>query len=367
MFTESVSSIVYHFTSLRKAYNIIVQGEFRLSPTFIHPSNVETRFSKNYYYLSTTRSKLGNFHQSEHMGAMFKLDGDKINRNHKGIAVDYYADLGGSKEMEDRIISNKSTLPFKNNVLSIDILLSEEYMTDIDARIAFFIYVYGKKNGIPVLVYTNRRAFINSDKRKALSYDIIKTFKNGETIPSFEQKRHQLKELIGLYHKPYHKLNKEELTVRNEIIKNPDFKYSIRTDLDSQVSSLGGKSYIKKIGEILKKEKMRSYVELLNLLRERFIHEDEKRQMDARKNAATNNYNKNKALHNHIIKVLDGDESFDRSYFNGIDDELLIMHIDKIIRTLEQLNLISPRAKLVWYDEYGISEDAYRTLFNIDV
>lgn len=352
---------------MRKAYNIIVQGEFRLSPTFIHPSNVETKFSKNYYYLSTTRSKLGNFHQSENIGVMFKLDGDKINRNYKGIAVDYYSGLGGSKEMEDRIVSNKSTLPFKSNVLSMDILLSEEYMTDIDARIAFFIYVYGKKNGIPILVYTDRRAFINSDKRKALSYDIIKTFKSGETIPLFEPKKHQLKELIGLYYKPYHKLSKEELTVRNEIMKNPDFKYSIRTDLDGQVSSLGGKSYIKKIGDILKKEGMSSYVELLESLRERFLNEDEKRQLNVRMRAAKNNFDKNKSLHNHIIKVLDGNESFDRSYFNGIDDELLIMHIDKIIRTLEQLDLISSRAKLVWYDEYGITEDAYRILFNIDI
>lgn len=145
MFNESISPIVYHYTSHVNAYNILKNGMFRMSPTFIHPSNVEGDASNKFYYLSTTRSKLGHFHQSEISGVIFKIDGTKVNQRLKGKQVRYYHELGINDEMEDRILSDKPTLSIDGIVTGIDVLISIEHSNKTFNNIAYFIYVYGKK------------------------------------------------------------------------------------------------------------------------------------------------------------------------------------------------------------------------------
>lgn len=364
MFQESISSIVYHYTSLVNGFNILKNGEFRLSPTFIHPSNIEGNQAKKFFYLSTTRSKQGYFHQSEISGVIFKIDGDKVNQRHKGTQVRYYHDLKINDEMEDRILSDNPTLSISNILLGIDVLISETHQNATFNNIAYFIYVYGKKNNIPVKVYTDAKAMNSNNTKKSLTFDAIKRLKDGKYTPTAELRDTDIPSLIGLYHKKYDDLNRDELKVRNEIIKNPDFHISIRRDFDTLRNTNGGVNLLKSISRILKKENLETYKELVHLLKERFSKEDDKRQKEQRLKHAKNSFNKERFKYEHILNVLRDKEQFDRDYLEINDDELLYMKISNMLDILEKLDLIPERIYTIWYDEYGMTEDGYRKFFN---
>lgn len=369
MFNESISSIVYHFTSTIKAFKIIKNGEFNLSPTFIHPNNVESRFSGKFYYLSTTRSKLGHFHQGENVGVMFKLNGDRIGQRHTGIPVSYYSELGSNfnDEMEDRVLSDKPTLSLNGIVSEIDIIIDADHIQETHTKIAYFIYVHGKKNGIPVNIYTDRKAFLTSNKKHALSHNTIMKFKHGTLPKESGTASNDLKELISVYHKPYENLNKKEMMVRNEIIKNPDFVASIRNDIDRYVQSNEQRQYVITIGKILKKENLENIKEFIVFLKNKFISEDDERSRKQRMDYAKKVYKENSAVIDHINDVLEQTAKFNRGYFGDSSDDIIAMKLDKFISIMEKLNIISDRSYLLWFDEYGIAEDSYRTLFGLDL
>ena len=366
MFNESVSSIVYHYTSHVNAFNILKNGEFRMSPTFIHPSNIEGNKSKKFFYLSTTRSKLGHYHQTEISGVIFKLNGDKINQRHKGTQVNYYSDLKINDEMEDRILSDKPTLDIKNIILGIDVLISPKHSNDTFNNITYFIYAYGKKHGIPVNVYTNLTDINTNNVKNTLSFQAIKDLKNGKLEIDINHADTDIPYIIGLYHKSYDNLNQNELKIRNEIIKNPDFHYSIKRDFDILKNTNGGISLMKNISIILKKEKLSTYKELLALLKERFLKEDEKRQKEQRLQYAKNRYNKDKFQFDHILSVLNDEVEFKPEYLE-VSEEALSMKISSMLDTLEKLDMIPERIKLIWYDDYGMVEDGYRKFFKLDI
>lgn len=367
MFNESVSTIVYHYTTHVNAFNILKNGEFRMSPTFIHPSNIEGNKSNKFFYLSTTRSKLGHYHQSEISGVIFKLDGDKINQRHKGSQVNYYSDLKINDEMEDRILSDKPTLSTKNIIMSIDVLISPKHSNDTINTITYFVYVYGKKNGIPVNVYTDPKSMNTNNIKNALSFDAIKQLKAGTYTPTDDRRDTDIPKIVALYHKSYGQLNKDELKVRNEIIKNPDFHTSIRHDLDTLKNTNGGMHTLNNISKILKKEKLTTYKELLEVLKERFLGEDKIRQREQRQQYALNRYKKDKAMFDHILNVLNDEVEFNMDYMNVTSEDALYMKIPNMLDILEKLDMIPERIKLIWYDDYGMSEDGYRKFFNMTV
>lgn len=158
MLSESISSVVYHFTSLQALYRILMTQKFYLK-TGVFKDSYEHTLSdgKRMYYFSTTRNKnanegYSNGYKSEG-SVRITLDGEKLSYNYKGTPTNYWGDnsaLGRMKylnpskvgyplkwdkemqqhrndETEDRIWSSHPTIPNALKYIKrIDILLPNE-------------------------------------------------------------------------------------------------------------------------------------------------------------------------------------------------------------------------------------------------
>jgi hypothetical protein len=182
---ESVSSVVYHYTSLPNAATILSGNSFRLTTSAGTGAEQSLAKGNKPYYLSTTRSKVGDYtlHQFYKSGVVFELNGDWFNQRYKGAPVDYWgrnrsqgAGLKGRyKEMEDRVFSDEAYIPFPKNpkdlIRSIHILWKE----DDDKRFNQYlrtVLIRAKQLGIPYYAYDDEAAFVLQDTRKAVAIDI---------------------------------------------------------------------------------------------------------------------------------------------------------------------------------------------------
>lgn len=162
------------------------------------------------YYLSTTRQRLGRYHDTSGAGALFTLDGARLGQRYKASPVDYWENLGGTedrrKESEDRVFSNS---PYIENaadyIIKIDVLL-DDYSKDNshvinDLRLFF---VASRRRQIPVYFYEDRQAFLLGDERKAVPFPAWKKSKKDEYWP--HSGRDYLKVWIELYEKDSERL-----------------------------------------------------------------------------------------------------------------------------------------------------------------
>jgi hypothetical protein len=174
LLVESASSIVYHYTNTGAAARIMSTGEFLLA------SATGTQAEQGYalpgypYFLSTTRSKVGDYHR--YVGssaAMFVLNGNWLNHNYKTRPIDYWdrswlhSNGTRDRESEDRVYSKTPSIPANNkSILEIHLLLKEklEYRS-AEVRA---ILLSAKKQGIPAFLYTDEKAWRLQDKRKAI-------------------------------------------------------------------------------------------------------------------------------------------------------------------------------------------------------
>lgn len=176
--TEIVSDTIFHFTYVKNALNIFKTNRFKLVPSI--GTSAEDKYSpKNkVYYLSTARSKTGDYTISNagNNSVVFVLDGTFFNKRYTGKAIDYW-DGGISRamnkaEMEDRIFHSEPYITFKNpNSVIKEIHI---YSNDFQYQPLFELIKESKKNKIPVFVYNEKESFILQNKRKSLSLNDIK-------------------------------------------------------------------------------------------------------------------------------------------------------------------------------------------------
>lgn len=90
---ESLTNIVYHFTSLPNALSIVKNNAiFLQTPLGSDSENMKT---KQLFFLSTTRQKNSEFGYSQKfkgVGARLTLDGDLLNQNFKSKPINYWGD-----------------------------------------------------------------------------------------------------------------------------------------------------------------------------------------------------------------------------------------------------------------------------------
>jgi len=171
--SAGLSDIVYHFTSITAATNILTENVIKL--TFISGADDVNKPDKKYYYLSTTRSRVGSYHTGHYVGVLLKLNGRKLRDNYVGGPVDYWGPefrkVAPSKnEMEDRLWSDK---PFiKDAIKYIDEVHvyfdNKVGIEDYDKRQIRKLLIEAKKKGIPTFVYPTQKAANLLDKRKAI-------------------------------------------------------------------------------------------------------------------------------------------------------------------------------------------------------
>lgn len=183
---ESVSSVVYHFTRLYNAAEILKNNQFRLAASPGTDTERALQKGNKLYYLSTTRSRVGDYtlHNFYTDGVVFVLNGDWFNERYSGGPVDYWAGhrlksnevglKGRYSEMEDRVFSNEPYIPFPKDPKSLIKAVHILYKKDSDARrnqSMRTVLTRVKQMGIPHYVYDDDAAFVLQDTRKAIPVD----------------------------------------------------------------------------------------------------------------------------------------------------------------------------------------------------
>jgi len=177
---EALSPEVYHFTSIVNAISILKDNRFRLSSALV--SSVEQKYVKNdrYFYLSTTRSKLGNYGANNYVMIAFVLDGTKLNHTYHGFPLEYYGkrDFRNSPpEHEDRLSSKSPYIDNANKYIKrVDIYLSngalEKYTTNGYLQT---LIDYANADNVKVYVYKNKDSF-NASKNGIEGNEFIKSY-----------------------------------------------------------------------------------------------------------------------------------------------------------------------------------------------
>lgn len=169
--TEGASDILYHKTSINAALDILRSGEFKLTSSIGSDIEASMAVEGMPYFLSTTRTKVGDYHR--YVGdsaAMFVLDGRKIGNDYKVEPVDYWERMWlhnreRTRESEDRIYSKKNTMSAKY-VTELHVLLQSQ--SDNRSEIARQLLIAAKTRGIKTYLYNDEKAWRLQDTRRAL-------------------------------------------------------------------------------------------------------------------------------------------------------------------------------------------------------
>ena len=150
---ESLSDIAYHFTYKMYLIPILKNNEIMFSTALGGVSDLKINRGK-YNYLSTTRSKNSGFKRGN---VKIVLDGRKLNQKYKSIPVDYWGVGPKGLEQEDRLISDKISIPnFSKYIIAIHVIASSVY--DDEAQT---IMKLCKEMNIPLFFYENEKDWLN--------------------------------------------------------------------------------------------------------------------------------------------------------------------------------------------------------------
>jgi len=167
---ESLSRIVYHYTTAWAASKILATGKFELSSSL---GSIEHQYApKGYhYFLSTTRTPRGGYHATIGQSAiMFVLDGNYYNSKYPSKPVDYWQNRDPAKshhrthEAEDRLFSKEPSIPI-NGVTAVHVFVREDADPNVKG-LARIVLLEAKKRDIPVYYYTDESAWRNLDTTK---------------------------------------------------------------------------------------------------------------------------------------------------------------------------------------------------------
>jgi len=215
--TETLSSVLYHFTDIKKLNNILMENKFRLSTSL---GSTEDSLHPDYdYFLSMSRVKHGGYNRNKIKNGSVNIviDGDLLNKRFKGKPVNYHKDKRYNKnnsteeyltynENEDRLYH---TTPIIEDATKF-IKEVHIFMADIDSyveRVNFTNRVQGIKkicdiNKIQLFLYDNEQNFILHNKRKSIEV---------------ASKKKLLENLIDLIMLDYDQLDKENLNLLNKL------------------------------------------------------------------------------------------------------------------------------------------------------
>ena len=174
LLTERVHDVVYHYTNMQGAAEILKTWQFKLSST-VGSSYENTMQPSGYpFFFSTSRSRAGGYHEKNtNDGVVFKLNGDWFNRHYRSAAVDYWGrNPNRTSEQEDRVFSEKSSIP-ADAITEIHVLVGEVIQNPDLARLygqlLRHIRLIAKRRGIPLWGYANPKNWLLQNKSRALS------------------------------------------------------------------------------------------------------------------------------------------------------------------------------------------------------
>jgi len=169
---ERATGVVFHYTSIHAALQILNTGKFQLSSITGNKSEQDYAPPRHPYFLSLTRTSLGDYHNYVGSGAvLFKLNGDWFNDKYIVKPIDYWESSwlrrsGRTREAEDRVFSKTPSIP--DTAITEIHLLMKEYDEFRSPR-ARSLMILAKQRRLPIYLYTNDKAWRLLDKRRAKS------------------------------------------------------------------------------------------------------------------------------------------------------------------------------------------------------
>lgn len=192
--SEGLSDVLYHFTSEHRLIDIINQDKFILTASVGTQAERGLELStknQKLYYLSTSRSRQGDYALNNIKGVFLELDGRELGYKYEGAPVDYWGrefrKVNPRKhEMEDRLYSNDPEIPNAHKYIkSISILVEPkpdeklkeddwlEWMSNL-RELARTVIPYSEKYDIPVYLYDNASDFYTGNKKKSITTDYLR-------------------------------------------------------------------------------------------------------------------------------------------------------------------------------------------------
>ena len=287
LINETLTDIVYHYTSLDNGLKILSDNKFILTPSIINDEENHINKSK-FYFFSTARSKITNFKTSRsNLSVCLTLNGRKLSQKYSSKPVDYFQLLSKTKrinhEFEDRLITNEHTI--KNVVkyiIQIEILLFDEVRPSLlDMKKIIKMIILAKSYNIPIVLYKNKKDFFGLTKNKNTwtLKEIKKLFSEIKMeSPPISKKiiLHKnggdsdvIKSLIALYYvDSVGKLTIEDKDILYELKLYP---LDLVTYLKEYINKNPRNKYIKRLITIFKKEKIKSIKEFIIFLNRKWM------------------------------------------------------------------------------------------------
>lgn len=157
---------MYHMTGARSALSILTSGNFLLS--MADGLDRETAIGKGYaYFMSTMRTRNNAFAlRNRDSEVLFTLNDRAIKSRYKTEAADYW-DSGSNPrlfESEERILSNKPTIPVKGNVTSVSVCVADDTKSSMLRKVVLACV----RQKIRVVVYKDKPDFLAQKESAAL-------------------------------------------------------------------------------------------------------------------------------------------------------------------------------------------------------
>lgn len=309
-FMEGFTDTVYHVTTPHNAYQILSNDEFKLSYK-INNGTDQAMTGNKMYYLSTTRSRHGNYHRHWTVMVMFELDGRGLGRNYKSVPVDYwnydtYEINNDSDEMEDRLVTNKPTIPALKYIRKCYILLEPQGRNEY----SFEVYRMCRKNKIPVFVYDDKKEFKRLSSNYLSHNDVLdfkgKIYHPQQKVTRGDVTRTKIGGLIELYRvSDYSKLTQNAKDLLNILDRDKgSFVRSIR-DFSKQINK-GSESSLRELMNIFRREKIHDIYDFLGMITDKHKKAFKEKEDEHFRSIFIRQYEADKEKHDDVLKFLTG-------------------------------------------------------------
>lgn len=246
--SEGASDILYHFTTDGHVLNILETNEISLTAAIGSTADLKVN-SQRHFFLSTTRSKSSGYKSGN---AKLVLSGRKLMNNYKIVPVDYwqysknpadwdknsYKQALQSSEQEDRIVSNKPTIPNASGYIMAVHIYNKVFRKKLIDRVIKLC----SDRSISLYLYNNKENWLN--QRNNIEYSQL-TFAEEENGYDYQIGfNYDIASLIAYndddnYDKIISYLSDEQkINKFNDILKK-------RTESDFKINSYSGLDYIK--------------------------------------------------------------------------------------------------------------------------
>ena len=169
---EGASAVLYHYTTAWAALQIVESGQFELAISTGSRSEQQLAPPGYPYFMSLTRTLLGDYHRWASNGAvMFNLDGTWFRGRYPVRAVDYwerswnFPESGRTRESEDRVFSREPQIP-ADSIREVHVLLKEPH--EHRSPQVRQLLIACKRHGLPAFLYQNEQAWRLQDRRRSI-------------------------------------------------------------------------------------------------------------------------------------------------------------------------------------------------------